>query len=43
MIEGLLFHFMVNCSVMIQLAELNHGSWTFGDSVVEAFSWRFEV
>jgi hypothetical protein len=35
MIGGLLFHFTVNCSVTIQLAEPNHGSWTVGDSVAE--------
>jgi hypothetical protein len=28
---------MINCSVTIQLAELNHDSWTVGDSVAEAF------
>jgi hypothetical protein len=38
LIEGLLLIFTVNHSVTIQLAELNHSSWTFGDSVVEAFS-----
>jgi hypothetical protein len=38
LIEGLFFHLMVNCSVMIQLAELNHSSSTFGDSVAEEFS-----
>jgi hypothetical protein len=29
---------MVNCSVTIQLVELNHSSWTFGDFVDEVFS-----
>jgi len=29
---------MVSCSVTIQLTELNHGSWMFGDLVAEAFS-----
>jgi hypothetical protein len=43
LIEGLLFLFTVNRSVMIQLAELNHDSWTVGDSVADAFSWRFTV
>jgi hypothetical protein len=45
LIEGLLLIFMINCSVTIQLAELNHGSWTVGDSVAEAFFFprRFEV
>jgi hypothetical protein len=43
MIKGLLFLFTVNRSVTIQLAELNHDSWTVGDSVVDAFSWRFIV
>ena len=38
LIEGLLFHLTVNCSVMIQLTELNHSSWMFGNSVAEAFS-----
>jgi hypothetical protein len=28
---------MINCLVTIQLAEPNHGSWTVGDSVAEAF------
>jgi hypothetical protein len=28
---------MINYSVMIQLAEPNHGSWTVDDSVSEAF------
>jgi hypothetical protein len=37
LIEGLLLIFMINCSVTIQLAEPNHGSWTVGDSVAEAF------
>jgi hypothetical protein len=36
MIGGLLFHLTANCSVMIQLAEPNHGSWTVGVSVAEA-------
>jgi hypothetical protein len=36
LIEGLLFLFMINCSVTIQLAEPNHGSWTVGVSVAEA-------
>jgi hypothetical protein len=43
LIEGLLLLFIVNRSVMIQLAELNHDSWTVGDSVADAFSWRFTV
>jgi hypothetical protein len=43
LIEGLLLLFTVNRSVMIQLAELNHDSWTVGDSVADAFSWRFTV
>jgi hypothetical protein len=37
MIEGLSLIFMINYLVMIQLAEPNHGSWTVGDSVAEAF------
>jgi hypothetical protein len=37
LIEGLLFHLTGNRSVTIQLAEPNHGSWTVGDSVAEAF------
>jgi hypothetical protein len=37
LIEGLFLIFMINFSVTIQLAELNHGSWTVGDSVAEAF------
>jgi hypothetical protein len=28
---------MINCSVTIQLAEPNHGSWMVGDSVAEVF------
>jgi hypothetical protein len=36
LIEGLLLLFMINCSVTIQLAEPNHGSWTVGVSVAEA-------
>jgi hypothetical protein len=43
LIEGLLLLFTVNRSVTIQLAELNHDSWTVGDSVADAFSWRFTV
>jgi hypothetical protein len=43
MIEGLLLLFIVNRSVMIQLVELNHDSWTVGDSVTDVFSWRFTV
>jgi hypothetical protein len=43
LIEGLLFLFTVNRSVTIQLAELNHDSWMVGDSVADAFSWRFTV
>jgi hypothetical protein len=43
LIEGLLFLFTINSSVMIQLAELNHGSWMVGVSVADAFSWRFTV
>jgi hypothetical protein len=43
LIEGLLFLFTVNRSVTIQLEELNHDSWTVGDSVADAFSWRFTV
>jgi hypothetical protein len=27
----------ISCSVTIQLTELNHDSWTVGDSVAEAF------
>jgi hypothetical protein len=36
LIEGILLIFTINCSVMIQLAEPNHGSWMVGDSVAEA-------
>jgi hypothetical protein len=36
MIEELLFLFMINCSVTIQLAERNHGSWMIDNSVAEA-------
>jgi hypothetical protein len=36
LIEGLLVLFMINCSVTIQLAKLNHGSWTVGVSVDKA-------
>jgi hypothetical protein len=36
LIKGLLFLFMINYSVKIQLAELNHGSWTVGVLVAEA-------
>jgi hypothetical protein len=43
LIEGLLFHLTGNRSVMIQLDKLNHDSWTVGDSVADAFSWRFKV
>ena len=43
LIEGLLFLFTVNRSVTIQLEELNHDSWTVGDSVADAFSWRFTM
>jgi hypothetical protein len=43
LIEGLMFLFTVNRSVTIQLEELNHDSWAVGDSVVDAFSWRFTV
>jgi hypothetical protein len=43
LIEGLLFHFTGNRSVTIQLAELNHDYWMVGDSVADAFSWRFKV
>jgi hypothetical protein len=43
MIEGLLLLFTVNRSVMILLAELNHDSWIVGDSVADAFSWRFTM
>ena len=43
LIEGLLFHLAGNRLVMIQLAELNHDSWMVGDSVADAFSWRFKV
>jgi len=42
LIEGLLFLFMINCSVMIQLSELNHGSSTVGVSVAEALFYGFE-
>jgi hypothetical protein len=42
LIEGLLFHLTSNRSVTIQLAELNRDSWTVGDSIDDAFSWRFE-
>jgi hypothetical protein len=41
LIEGLLLLFTVNRSVTIQLAKLNHDSWTVGDLVTNAFSWRF--
>ena len=37
LIEGLLFLFTVNRSVMIQLAELNHDSLMVGNSVAETF------
>jgi hypothetical protein len=43
LIEGLLFLFTFNRSVTIQLEELNHDSWMVGDSVADAFSWRFIV
>jgi hypothetical protein len=36
LIKGLLLFFMINCLVMIQLVEPNHGSWTVGVSVAEA-------
>jgi hypothetical protein len=35
MIEGILLFFMINCSIMIQLAEPNHGSWMVGVSVAK--------
>jgi hypothetical protein len=34
LIEGILFLFTINQSVMIQLAKLNHESWMVGDSVL---------
>jgi hypothetical protein len=37
LIEGLRLFFTINCSVMIQLLEPNHGSWMIGVSVAEAF------
>ena len=37
LIEGLLLLFMINCSIMIQLAKPNHGFWMVGDLVAEAF------
>jgi hypothetical protein len=43
LIEGILFLFIVNRSVTIQLEELNHDSWTVSNSVADAFSWTFTV
>ena len=37
LIEGLLLLFTVNRSVTFQLPELNHDSWTVGDSVADVF------
>ena len=42
LIEGLLLLFMINCSIVIQLSEPNHGSWTIGVSVAEALFYGFE-
>jgi hypothetical protein len=42
LIEGLLLIFTINCSVMFQLEEPNRGSWTFGDSVFDAFSLEIQ-
>jgi hypothetical protein len=36
LIKGLLLLLMINCSVTIQLAEPNHGSWTAGVLVAES-------
>jgi hypothetical protein len=36
LIEGILFLFIINCSVTIQLVELNHVSWMVEVLVVEA-------
>jgi len=38
LIEGLLFLFTINCSVTIQLAEPNHGSWTVGVQLLKRCS-----
>ena len=40
MIGGLLLHFTVNYSVMIQLVELNYGSWMVGVSVAEVLLFQ---
>jgi hypothetical protein len=39
----LLLIFMINCSVTIHLVEPNHGSWTVGDSVTEAFFFSKKI
>jgi hypothetical protein len=42
LIKGLLLLIMINCSIMIQLAKPNHGSWMVGVLVAESLFQGFE-